>query len=124
MSSLLVGKNLADMVCHQPHSDNQSPAEGQRQMIGFFTSRFWVFLLAIGAVGLALLVVANFWMAGVPHLLVSEIGIALVSATVIGATVHLWMTHALRHEVVKATLTAVLPPIFHTELLRLFGDLQ
>jgi hypothetical protein len=115
MSSLLFRENLADLLCSPQSASSQAD-----EMPAFFATRFWALLLAVGVIGLVLMVISSFLLSGISELLISEIGIAFVSAAIIGATVHLWMTDALRREVVKATLTAVLPPVFHTELLRLF----
>jgi hypothetical protein len=113
----LISQNLADLLSGNGQGNWY---QSDHKMLAFFRSRFWLLLILVGFVGFALITIADLFLTGFAHLLTSEVGVAFVAAFVLGGTVHLWMTDALRRDVVKATLTAVLPPIFHSELLRLF----
>jgi hypothetical protein len=78
-------------------------------------------LFLVGLVGLFLtfLPAISFW--GHFEFQPRDIGVALMTAAVLGFTIDFWLKRTLTEDAVRATLGSILNPVFHGELRRLFG---
>jgi len=81
----------------------------------------WAVLFVFLVLGAVLIFVPHFWEWQRDYGITSEIGIALLVASILGFTIHRWMSAELRTDVFLAAIGHVLPQEFRAEVSRIIG---